>query len=48
MSENELMHYGVPGMKWGVRRNRNEDGTLTDAGKNREYKKALKTDKKNP
>ena len=46
MHENELMQDGVPGMKWGVRRNRNEDGTLTSAGKNREYKKALKTDKK--
>ena len=22
MSENELMHYGVPGMRWGVRKNR--------------------------
>ena len=22
MRENELMHYGVPGMKWGVRKNR--------------------------
>ena len=46
MHENELYHYGVAGMKWGVRRFQNKDGTLTDAGKNREYKKALKTDKK--
>lgn len=30
---NELMHYGVMGMKWGVRRYQNPDGTLTDEGK---------------
>ena len=30
---NELYHYGVKGMKWGVRRYRNSDGTLTDEGK---------------
>ena len=40
---NELMHYGVPGMKWGVRRYRNADGSLTATGKKRvskQYKKA--------
>jgi hypothetical protein len=31
----ELRHAGVKGMKWGVRRFRNEDGTLTEAGKKR-------------
>lgn len=30
-----LMHYGVLGQKWGVRRYQNEDGTLTSAGKKR-------------
>ena len=35
MNETYLAHYGVLGMKWGVRRYRNEDGTLTEAGKKR-------------
>lgn len=32
---NELYHWGIKGMKWGVRRYENKDGTLTDAGKKR-------------
>jgi len=35
MSELELQHYGVKGMKWGVRRYQNTDGSLTAAGKKR-------------
>ena len=31
----DLKHYGVLGMKWGIRRYQNEDGTLTAAGKER-------------
>lgn len=32
---NYLCHYGVLGMKWGVRRYQNKDGSLTEAGKRR-------------
>lgn len=31
----ELYHHGVKGMKWGVRRYQNKDGSLTAAGKKR-------------
>lgn len=33
-----LAHHGIKGMKWGVRRFRNEDGSLTEAGKKRYLK----------
>lgn len=46
----ELYHHGIKGMKWGVRRFQNKDGSLTGAGRKRyktdvsekraEYKKA--------
>ena len=33
MDSNELYHHGVKGMRWGVRRYQNKDGSLTNAGK---------------
>lgn len=38
--ENELYHHGVKGMRWGIRRYQNPDGSLTDLGR----KRLLKSD----
>jgi hypothetical protein len=32
---NELSHHGIKGMKWGIRRYQNKDGSLTSQGKKR-------------
>lgn len=36
MDKYELYHHGIKGMKWGVRRYQNKDGSLTAAGKKRQ------------
>lgn len=40
-SPDELMHFGIKGQKWGVRRWQNDDGTLTPDGKAK-YEQSMK------
>lgn len=42
--EDYLLHYGISGQKWGIRRFQNEDGTRTAAGKKREAAARRETD----
>lgn len=43
--ENELQHWGIKGMRWGVRRYQNSDGSLTPAGQKRYNKEVEKLKK---
>lgn len=35
MNNDHISHHGIKGQKWGVRRYRNSDGSLTESGKKR-------------
>ena len=43
--DSELKHFGILGQKWGIRRYQNEDGTLTNLGKERYYHMRTKLEK---
>ena len=42
METEYLVHHGILGMRWGVRRYQNKDGSLTNAGQKRYNKEMTK------
>lgn len=46
MGDEILVHHGIKGQRWGIRRFQNEDGTRTAAGKAREERKQARENKK--
>lgn len=42
----QIWRWGVKGMKWGIRRYQNKDGTLTEAGEKRYKRDVTANDKK--
>lgn len=44
MENNNLQHAGIKGMRWGIRRYQNKDGSLTPAGKKRYGDKPFEDD----
>lgn len=46
-SDASLSHHGIKGMRWGVRRYQNKDGSLTNIGKKRYYEESDKAIKQN-
>ena len=46
ISDSELLHYGIKGMRWGIRRYQNPDSSLTPAGRKHLEKADIKWAKK--